>query len=128
VASDLRELGEFFKTEIWDHFQKEEEALFPEIEKFLPREKGPTGQMLREHEDLRETNERFQRGIACYLADPRDGQAAALIQSSGRYIIDLLRNHIHKEDNVLFRMADMHLTEAQNRQILDLFEAIEAGA
>src|SRR3990167_1107598 len=31
---------------------KEEKALFPEIEKFMPREGGPTGMMIIEHKDL----------------------------------------------------------------------------
>lgn len=128
ILSDLKELGSFFETEIWTHFAKEEQALFPEIERFLPREKGPTGQMLREHEDLRKTNERFQSGVAGYLEDPGDAQAAAQIQESGRYIIELLGDHIHKEDNVLFKMADMHLSEEQNRRVLDRFAEVEASA
>lgn len=126
VTSGLKELGAFFKTEIWTHFAKEEDALFPEMEQFIPREAGPIGQMLIEHEDLRETNERFQRGVDGYLRDPSDGEAAALIRENGGRIVVVLRDHIYKEDNILFMMADMHLSEVQNRRILDLFKRIEA--
>ena len=127
VLSDLKKLGAFFKTEIWTHFSKEEEALFPEIEQFVPREEGPTGQMFVEHEDLRETNGRFQKGVNRYLKDPGDEQAAALIRENGGHIVGLLREHIYKEDNILFMMADMHLDEAQKQRVLDLFGKIEAG-
>jgi hemerythrin-like domain-containing protein len=126
IMSDLKELGAFFKTEIWTHFTKEEDALFPEMKKFIPGG-GPIGQMLIEHEQLREANERFQSGVQGYLKDPSNGRAVALIRENGGRIIALLRDHIYKEDNILFMMANMHLTNAQNRRILDLFERIEAG-
>ena len=40
VASDLKELGSFFKTEVWGHVWKEEDALVPEIKRFPPRDGG----------------------------------------------------------------------------------------
>ena len=36
VSAKLEELASFFKTDFWVHFTKEEEALFPEIERFIP--------------------------------------------------------------------------------------------
>ena len=60
ISLKLKELASFFKTGFWVHFSKEEEALFPEVERFIPREGGPTGMMFIEHEDLRNTNKEFQ--------------------------------------------------------------------
>jgi len=105
-------------ADIWVHFRKEEEALFPAFEEFLPREGGPTGQMFREHEQLREANEGLQRGLAGYLRDPGDGAAVTLVREHGRRITRLLRKHIYKEDNMLFMMADMHLDEDRNQRTL----------
>ena len=36
------------------------------------------------------------------------------------HIIDLLRQHISKENNILFMMAEMHLDEKQKAAIKDL--------
>ncbi len=125
VSAKLKDLAAFFKTEFWVHFTKEEEALFPEIDKFIPRESGPIGVMLIEHEDLRSTNSRLQPAIATYLRDSDNAQARGVIQKDGTHFIELLRNHIDKEDNILFMMADMHLDQAQIDKVAKLFVKIE---
>lgn len=123
--SSLNEYGRFFKKEIWAHFAKEEEALFPEIEKFLPREGGPTGVMLMEHNDLRKANERFQAALGCLNEDLKDIKAKDTIRKEGSAIIYVLRGHIDKENNILFMMADMHLDSQQNKRVLELFQKID---
>ncbi len=125
VAAKLKDLAAFFKTEFWVHFTKEEEALFPEIEKVIPREGGPTGMMFIEHEDLRKTNSRLQPAIADYLRDSDNAEARGVIQRDGTHFVELLRNHIDKEDNILFMMADMHLDQAQIDKVAKLFASIE---
>ncbi len=89
---------------------KEEKILFPEIEKFIPRDGGPTGVMILEHEDLVESINEFKK----------NKQA-----SIGYHIISLLRDHINKENTMLFMMADMHLDEKQNKSILEKFDKIK---
>src|SRR3989338_8566506 len=42
---------------------KEEKILFPEIEKFIPREGGPTGMMIHEHNELTNFIKEFKRAI-----------------------------------------------------------------
>lgn len=49
TSAELRELTSYFKADFWVHFTKEEEALFPEIETFLPRDAEPLGIKLMEH-------------------------------------------------------------------------------
>jgi hemerythrin-like domain-containing protein len=41
--------------------------------------------------------------------------------------VTLLREHIQKEDDILFRMADEVIPEQEQRRILTEFEAHEAG-
>lgn len=86
------------------HHYKEEEALFPAMaEHGVPVEGGPIGMMLYEHSLGRE----LLAAIRDRLPQARNGDAAAcaaIRQHAGDYI-GLLRNHIWKEDNVLFRMA-----------------------
>ncbi|MBM3241820.1 hypothetical protein FJZ31_36580 [Candidatus Poribacteria bacterium] len=125
IMPTLKELGIFFKGEIWIHFAKEEDVLFPEMEKFMPVEGGPIGVMLLEHEELRKVNDEFQKGLEAYVKNPNDTKAVALIKQNGMNIIQILRQHINKEDNILFMMAEMHLDNAQTRNILKAYEEVE---
>ncbi|MBM2832535.1 MAG: Hemerythrin cation binding domain protein [Dehalococcoidia bacterium] len=121
----LKEYGKFFKRDIWAHFDKEEKALFPEMEKFIPRDQGPIGVMLLEHKDLREANDKFQSALAALLQDVNNAGAKQIIRHEGYTIIDVLQQHIHKEDNILFMMANMHINDAQNKRILEVFAGID---
>ncbi len=87
------------------HHCKEEDRLFPNMEKQgVPREGGPIGVMIHEHRQGRI----HVRTIAEYLdaADGGDTGAWRMVMEHGQQFLDLLRNHIHKEDGVLFSMAD----------------------
>ncbi len=125
ISAKLKELASFFSTDIWIHFTKEEEALFPEIEKFMPRESGPLGVMLIEHEDLRNTNTELQPAIDEYFRDSDNLEVTGRIQKYGAHFIGVLRDHINKENNILFMMADMHLDQTQIDKVIKLFGEIE---
>ncbi|MBI2869838.1 MAG: hemerythrin domain-containing protein [Chloroflexi bacterium] len=125
ASRPLEELTRFFDKDFWVHFGKEEDALFPELEKFIPRNAGPIGIMLMEHEDLRRTNDEIQRAAASYLAGNNDTPNREKLQDSGRHFIAVLRDHIFKEDNILFSMADAHLDAAQAAAVLRRFAEIE---
>jgi len=91
------------------HHCKEEDRLFPVlVSAGIPKEGGPIGCMLAEHEQARA----YVGAIAERIAPAAQGDAAALrfVLDQGEFYIDLLRNHIAKEDNVLFNMADTVLT------------------
>src|SRR3989344_487691 len=49
IKKDLIALEKEFEKH---SLNKEEKVLFPELEKFMPREGGPTGMMISEHKDL----------------------------------------------------------------------------
>ena len=126
ISSELKELAFFFGTEFWVHFSKEEEALFPEIEKFMPRESGPLGIMLMEHETLRNTNTKLQRAVNDYFSNSESAEPKGKIAEFGAHFIGTLRDHIDKEDNILFMMADMHLDQTQIDKVIKLFHEIES--
>lgn len=127
IAAPLKDLTTFFNTDFWTHFAKEEEALFPELEKFIPREAGPVGVMLAEHEDLRRTNAEIQRATSEYLSGSDNVQTRAVLQERGTHFVTVLREHINKEDNILFMMADMHLDQEQVNSVLERFEKIKTS-
>ncbi len=124
VLGTLREIGAFIKKDVESHLVKEEEGLFPEMEKFMPRNQGPIGVMLMEHEDLRRSTEKYLQGLERINGGPIDTAAASQVVDNGTHFIYVLRGHIDKEDNILFMMADMHLDESQNVSILKKFDEI----
>ncbi len=91
------------------HHAKEEDLLFPVLEeRGVPRDGGPIGVMLAEHRLARQMVQRM--GVALeQLGD--DPSAAHRLERAGREYIDLLRQHILKEDNVLFAIGDQVMTE-----------------
>lgn len=125
VKNVLTDLKTFLRKEADLHFKKEEAALFPEMEKFIPRDEGPIGQMLLEHEDLYKYEDNFIRGVDLFSKDENNGEAQQLIRENGNSFINLLREHIYKEDNMLFMMADMHLEEDQINAIMKKFEELD---
>lgn len=87
------------------HHAKEEDLFFPVLEaRGIPRENGPIGMMLYEHQIARALTKEMGQALDALDAD---GEPAKLRfqQAAARYI-ELLTNHIFKEDNVLFNMGD----------------------
>ena len=96
---------------------KEEKILFPEIEKFIPRDGGPTGVMITEHKELIELMRNFNKLL--------EEKNLSRLNETGMSIINILREHINKEDNMLFMIADMHLSEKQKKSVLERFKKID---
>ena len=69
--------------------------------------------MLEEHRDEEE-----KIGIIrAALEEPSSPDVQDRITSAGRYILKLLRNHIEKEDKVLFPLAEQTLTPEEKKRI-----------
>lgn len=106
------------------HHGKEEAHLFPAIEaRGLPRNQGPTGVMLHEHEQGREAI----RSMAASIDGAAGGDSGAVDRfvRSARGYVELLRQHIEKEDHCLFPMADDALTDADQKDLGEAFESVE---
>lgn len=106
------------------HHGKEEDLLFPLLEKKgLPRAGGPIGVMLHEHDEGRALIRRMTSSAAAYAA----GEAGAGIQwaRAADHYAALLRDHILKENNVLFVMAERLLSEDEQQQLAAAFEKVE---
>jgi len=109
------------------HHKKEEDLLFPLFEQ---RTTGghcaPVGVMLLEHEQGRE----YVKGMVKSIEDYEGGNEAALqyIHHNMLGYAELLQNHIYKENNILFRMADDALTEDDQNLLVNKFNIIESAA
>jgi len=106
------------------HHVKEEKLFFPMlIKKGFSKEQGPIAVMLHEHLEGRN----FVKGMVEKIKAYKYGDASALTQvyENMQGYIDLLRAHIAKENNVLFRMADKSLTVEDQGAILKAFANME---
>lgn len=106
------------------HHMKEEGVLFPEMTaNGAPQEGSPIGVMLYEHEQGRILT-RGMRAAAQKLVDGDVSERRGLIQNALGYVA-LLQQHIHKEDNILFPMADRVCPPATQEKINEGFEHVE---
>ncbi len=105
--TDLENIVEFFKVFADKcHHGKEEDLLFPVLEEYgIPNEGGPIGVMLSEHVTGRDN----VKGMNAAIADYKEGKESGskVFVRYARNYIALLTDHIDKENNILFKMADM---------------------
>jgi len=100
------------------HHGKEEEFLFPALEAAgIPRQGGPVGVMLEEHESGRAFIKAMSEALAA-------GDRQAFAQAATNYAT-LLNAHIQKENEVLFKMAEGVLSPQEQEQLFTCFERIE---
>jgi len=112
------------------HHFKEEKVLFPAMEAHgIPSEGGPVGMMLMEHEEARSYVGAMFAAIS--LIEAKNEAAKESLLSSAQAYCRLLREHIQKEDEVLFRMADEVISAEEQKKVSAAFaqhEAEEMGA
>jgi hemerythrin-like domain-containing protein len=126
VRPDLLEgIGEFFELFVDKcHHGKEEELFFPALaKKGMSVEGGPIGVMLHEHEEGRELARRMRHAADAYAKG--DVTAGAAWASPARGYARLLREHILKENNVLFPMAEGILSPTEEEELTAQFEQLE---
>jgi hemerythrin-like domain-containing protein len=101
------------------HHAKEEDILFEELGRpDVQMHCDPRQQMLREHEMGRD----FVRGLE---AGVEAGSQIETLKNALGYG-ELLQQHIYKEDNILYPMAEQALSEERSREIAARFAEVDA--
>lgn len=124
-VEDVEQMVDFFRNFVDRcHHGKEERHLFPAMQgKGMSAERGPIAVMLHEHEQGRAA----VRAISAALERVKGGDLGAGAELADALLgyVELLRNHIAKEDNVLFPMADGILSESEQGNLAVLFDRVE---
>ena len=108
------------------HHFKEEKVLFPAMEQHgIPSEGGPVGVMLTEHEEGRAYVKSMLAALS--LAETGNQAAKEILVDNAKAYLRLLREHIQKEDEVLFRIADDVIPADEQKELLRSFEEHEAN-
>lgn len=106
------------------HHGKEEDILFVAMgEHGFPRHAGPIAVMLQEHDlgrSLVGVLDGLARQSATWTNEDRD-----TLERTVREFSDLLRQHIRKEDQILYPMADARLPATAQEEMFRRFQAFE---
>lgn len=106
------------------HHQKEENVLFLRItEQGIPVQGSPVGVMLAEHELGRQYTRAMRSAAQDMQAGDPDASNRAI--ESARSYVALLRQHIIKEDHILFPMADEVIPVELYDSVWEDFERVE---
>lgn len=105
------------------HHLKEEKVLFPVLESSgIPKEGGPIGVMLLEHEEGRSFVRKMKEALKKERENIVTNDQIAVLASN---YAELLKSHIWKEENVLFKMASEVIPEEKDKEIVQLFKEYE---
>jgi len=137
VACERLEMGEEVSPEVFKkaisfirtfadscHHGKEEDTLFPMVENHgIPRQGGPTGVMLMEHDQGRRFVRAFAEAVGKYERGDKTAKRAIIENALG--YTRLLAQHIPKEDDILYPLADKVLGSSEQKELLEKFQSIE---
>jgi iron-sulfur cluster repair protein YtfE (RIC family) len=122
-----REVCDFFEGIVLKHIQKEEEVFFPVLEEFLPRDVGPLAVLRGEHHDIAAAFARLRDAGAALESGAGDAAAEKSFASAGRKLMELVSDHLYKENRVLFPMVARFLSAERDAALLEAMQAIDAA-
>lgn len=106
------------------HHDKEENVLFPAmIAAGFPKEGGPIPVMLQEHDQSRSYVSDLTAASRRYLDK---GELSAELFTAAQGYIAHLRQHINKENNILYMMAVRHIPKEDDASLLAKVEQIKS--
>ena len=115
---DIETILRFLRAFADDHHQtKEESALFPELMRTSNAQEGPLRQMLFEHDQERFLVEALQETLYAK-------KGVEFVHFADRFVA-LIRNHIHKEDNILFDIVERSLLPEQDEKVVAEFNKFQ---
>lgn len=122
----LSKVLNFFDKDVGLHFRREEETLFPALEKHLGMEKSPTRLLLEEHSKVWQWYTRLKEKLVELQGDGSRSLKAvpAEVQDISSHIEHLLREHIRKENESLLPLARSLLSEKEIEEISSKWKSL----
>jgi len=112
---NAKEAYEAFAKETERHFQMEERVMFFEFEQKTGMTQGPTAVMRHEHVQMRNLIEEMGKAIDAKDKDKFFGNSETLMI--------LMQQHNMKEEQMLYTMAQQHLS-ADSDRIVDMMQSM----
>jgi hemerythrin-like domain-containing protein len=126
AGSDPGAITEFFQVFLErSHYAKEERKLYVAIESAGLREYRDTiSTLIREHAQSRQFTGSMGMAGRKYAAG--DAGAGAEFAAAARSYLALMSGHLRVEDEILFPLAEAHLTPEVDQSFLAVFERMDA--
>ena len=110
-----KEITAEFVADMEHHFQMEERVMFLEFEQKTGMTQGPTEMMRQEHAQMRALMQQLPEAIDANNKDKFFGLTETLMI--------LLQQHNMKEEQMLYNMAQQHLS-AESDRIVDMMDSL----
>lgn len=105
---------EYVDEEVRVHNKHEEDALFPVVERYVD---GPTSVLREDHAKMAKIYKKLNYSIKAMRENHDDKTARQELCDSAEEIVQLMVNHIHKENHILFPMIQRFCTKEEIREI-----------
>ena len=117
-TEDVEAILHFLRAFADDHHQiKEESALFPALMRTSNAQEGPLRQMLFEHDQ--------ERSLVGALEEAMYAKKGMEFVQFANRLTTLLRNHIYKEDHILFEIVERSLSAQQDEDVVAEFNKFQ---
>lgn len=127
-AATFSELSRFFNERAMGHVQKEEDILFPALEAYLPRDIGPLAVLRGEHKELTGLFRRLVE-LGTVLSSARgDVLVCAEFEGTGRRLIQAFRDHVYKEDRILYPMVSRFLSAERDTHLVEQMTGVAVNS
>ena len=113
--ADAKEACKEFQQETERHFQMEERVMFLEFEIKTGMSEGPTSMMRHEHAQMRTLMQQLMDALEADNKDKFFGTSETLMI--------LMQQHNMKEEQMLYTMAQQHLS-AESDRIIDMMDSM----
>lgn len=104
----------FIHEEVNHHNLKEEEALFPVLERYV---EGPTRIMRKDHRELYSQFRLLRSAVNKVNKNKKNPEAVRELADISRNVVQIFVNHIHKENYVLFPLVQKFLSKEELREV-----------
>jgi hemerythrin-like domain-containing protein len=117
----------FYEEVVLGHIQKEERVLFPALEGFLPHDMGPLAVLRGEHREIAANFRRLCEVGGMLALGRMDAPLQEEFERVAHATIQVTRDHIYKEDRVLFPMVARFLSTERDEFLLHEMQAMAAA-
>jgi regulator of cell morphogenesis and NO signaling len=108
------------------HISKEDRLFYPALEDFLPRDIGPLAVLRGEHQDFTAQFARICAAAEALSKGSTEPQHREDFQRAGRAALQTQRNHLYKEEVVLFPMVARFLSPDRDALLLRQLQVLPA--
>jgi hemerythrin-like domain-containing protein len=123
----FRKISDFFLENLCCLIRKEDEILYPSLVGLFPTELGPLSVLRSEHKRLCAAFRELCEAGKSLAEGKSSPQALEDFERSGRSAAEVLRDHMYKEERVLFPMVARYLTPERDAELLQKMQSLQAA-